>query len=90
MITGFGWNWVDLGYNPHTGLVEETGGGGLGKMRVADAKILSTADCNRNMMLPATRKHICAKVVQRKPSKPEGICSVSTRLMNLKTQKYQK
>ncbi|XP_008214285.1 chymotrypsin-1-like [Nasonia vitripennis] len=73
VISGFGWNYVNLQFNPSTGGVEETGGGGYGKMRFADVDIISQSKCQR-LARAISKNHICGMVVQRS-AKPEGVCS---------------
>ncbi|XP_016836949.1 trypsin-3-like [Nasonia vitripennis] len=74
IISGYGWNWVDLVENPETGKQEEKGGGKDGKMRFAEANILSTEECQKGYKSKITENHLCASLVQRDSDKPEGIC----------------
>lgn len=77
VVTGYGWNWVDVTMNALTERAEESGGSHQ-KLRFANAKVLSSAECQKNYVKNIVKQNICARVVQRQPSKPEGVCSVST------------
>ena len=87
VVTGYGWNWVNVQEDKDTGLLKEVGST-YSMLRFAKVDILSTEQCNEIYKItPVTEKHVCGKVVQRNPTKHEGTCAVS---IYLSTTKYSK
>lgn len=83
VITGFGFNKIDVVKDPLTGKKEEVNGLTYGKMRYAEAKVITTAACQRYYANSLSKSHICASLVQRKSTEPEGVCSVSVNATGL-------
>lgn len=76
-VAGFGYNSIDLIIDPKTGKTHEANGKSPDGMRFATAKVVNNKDCQKHFTKHVTDKHICAALLQRKPNKPEGLCSVS-------------
>ncbi|XP_058796462.1 chymotrypsin-2-like [Phymastichus coffea] len=75
VISGFGLNKVDVAIDTRTGRYIEKNGVLYNKMRYAEANVLSQAACQKYFFDPINTKHICAGLVQRYRSDPEGVCS---------------
>lgn len=47
------------------------------KMKFVKTKVMSNVMCRFYRMKPVSDKHLCAKMTQTDPEKPEGLCHVS-------------
>ncbi|KAJ8668626.1 hypothetical protein QAD02_010289 [Eretmocerus hayati] len=74
-VTGFGWNKVQVSFDLHgRGLVES--GVSYGRMRFATATVLSRVECQGLIpSIPISSSMLCAKITQRGPYFPQGICT---------------
>lgn len=70
-IAGFGVNWVRVYEDSTTGEKTELGVFSDDKLRFADVDVLENDECD-----DIDDSQICAKLVQRDPETPEGVCTV--------------
>lgn len=80
VISGFGLNEVKMIFNENTQKNIEIDGDRDNKLRFAEAKVISNADCQikySDSLRLTKEKHLCAGVVQRFMHEPEGLCTVS-------------
>lgn len=76
VISGFGWNHVDIQTDRLTGRKTETGGRASGKLRFAETTVVDQRECSRMYENRIDESLVCAQVVQRSSNNPEGVCSV--------------
>lgn len=77
IVSGFGWNHVNVETDRLTGRRTETVGSTTGKLRYAITKVIDRNQCSRMYGDDIDESLVCAQVVQRRAKNPEGVCSVS-------------
>ena len=76
VVSGFGWDWVDIYEDDFTGSFEEVGGASKDVLKYAQTDVLSNAQCQQNYERRIRNTEICARVRQRDSKNHEGVCSV--------------
>lgn len=75
-VAGFGYTWLNIYFTGDNMAAVE--GDSNGKMKFANARVVPVKTCAfQHDSEPISTSHICARVEQRHPGKPEGVCFVS-------------
>lgn len=77
VITGYGYNWVEVEKNPQTGQSVRSHGGSNGRLRYSEAFVVTNLECGSGYGKdPLPYSLVCAKTIQQDSNKPGGICGV--------------